>query len=1178
MAVSLHTSCAPRTEMSIQEVNRKLCSQLAKSKQDFRDLTEKFLISQATAYSLANQLQKYKPGQYKDILESVLGEKLQFEEEELAEKPAPAVRLGKHVSPIHDQLQELLQMRQKLQVGRDVSYMLHQLFRDLLTNSEPDSSQWENFREKLDQGGKLAESLYHELQSENREAAVGEEELPLDAGTWWFCAVSSSGFQVSLVNSTRFYRPEEEAETVKEVLEDSVEERYLAPSSLPDLPGSLGPGRSGGFLFDDYKLDLALDEARCGLGNKRNSSRSVHDRAFVHLFAENREAAAGEEELPLDAGTWWFCAVSSSGFQVSLVNSTRFYRPEEEAETVKEVLEDSVEERYLAPSSLPDLPGSLGPGCSGGFLFDDYKLDLALDEARCGLGNKRNSSRSMHDRAFVHLFAENREAAAGEEELPLDAGTWWFCAVSSSGFQVSLVNSTRFYRPEEEAETVKEVLEDSVEERYLAPSSLPDLPGSLGPARSGGFLFDDYKLDLALDEARCGLGNKRNSSRSVHDRAFVHLFAENREAAAGEEELPLDAGFYRPEEEAETVKEVLEDSVEERYLAPLSLPDLPGSLGPGRSGGFLFDDYKLDLALDEARCGLGNKRNSSRSVHDRAFVHLFAENREAAAGEEELPLDAGFYRPEEEAETVKEVLEDSVEERYLAPSSLPDLPGSLGPGRSGGFLFDDYKLDLALDEARCGLGNKRNSSRSVHDRAFVHLFAENREAAAGEEELPLDAGFYRPEEEAETVKEVLEDSVEERYLAPLSLPDLPGSLGPGRSGGFLFDDYKLDLALDEARCGLGNKRNSSRSVHDRAFVHLFAENREAAAGEEELPLDAGFYRPEEEAERVKEVLEDSVEERYLAPSSLPDLPGSLGPGRSGGFLFDDYKLDLALDEARCGLGNKRNSSRSVHDRAFVHLFAENREAAAGEEELPLDAGTWWFCAVSSSGFQVSLVNSTRFYRPEEEAETVKEVLEDSVEERYLAPSSLPDLPGSLGPGRSGGFLFDDYKLDLALDEARCGLGNKRNSSRSVHDRAFVHLFAENREAAAGEEELPLDAGTWWFCAVSSSGFQVSLVNSTRFYRPEEEAETVKEVLEDSVEERYLAPSSLPDLPGSLGPGRSGGFLFDDYKLDLALDEARCGLGNKRNSSRSVHDRAFVHLFAENREAAAGEEELPLDAG
>ncbi|XP_058131385.1 NBPF family member NBPF4-like [Dasypus novemcinctus] len=405
------------------------------------------------------------PGQYKDILESVLGEKLQFEEEELAEKPASAVRLRKHISPIHDHLQELLQMRQKLQVGRDVSYMLHQLFRDLLTNNEPDSSQWLSFRKKLDQGGKLAECLYHKLQSESPEAAAGEEELPLEA---------------------RFYRPEQEAETVKEVLRDTVDERYLAPSSLPDLPGSLGPGRSGGFLFDDYKLDLAVDEA------------------------QSPEAAAGEEELPLEA---------------------RFYRPEQEAETVKEVLRDTVDERYLAPSSLPDLPGSLGPGRSGGFLFDDYKLDLAVDEA------------------------QSPEAAAGEEELPLEA---------------------RFYRPEQEAETVKEVLRDTVDERYLAPSSLPDLPGSLGPGRSGGFLFDDYKLDLAVDEAQ------------------------SPEAAAGEEELPLEARFYRPEQEAETVKEVLRDTVDERYLAPSSLPDLPGSLGPGRSGGFLFDDYKLDLAVDEA--------------------------------------------------------------------------------------------------------------------------------------------------------------------------------------------------------------------------------------------------------------------------------------------------------------------------------------------------------------------------------------------------------------------------------------------------------------------------------------------------------------------------------------------------------------------------------------------------
>ena len=46
-------------ESSLQEVNWQLRSQLEKSTQDFLDLKEKFLVSEATAYSLANQLRKY---------------------------------------------------------------------------------------------------------------------------------------------------------------------------------------------------------------------------------------------------------------------------------------------------------------------------------------------------------------------------------------------------------------------------------------------------------------------------------------------------------------------------------------------------------------------------------------------------------------------------------------------------------------------------------------------------------------------------------------------------------------------------------------------------------------------------------------------------------------------------------------------------------------------------------------------------------------------------------------------------------------------------------------------------------------------------------------------------------------------------------------------------------------
>uniref|UniRef100_A0A2K6CUJ7 Olduvai domain-containing protein n=1 Tax=Macaca nemestrina TaxID=9545 RepID=A0A2K6CUJ7_MACNE len=59
MVVSTDPLSSERAEMNILEINQELRSQLAESNQQFRDLKEKFLITQATAYSLANQLKKY---------------------------------------------------------------------------------------------------------------------------------------------------------------------------------------------------------------------------------------------------------------------------------------------------------------------------------------------------------------------------------------------------------------------------------------------------------------------------------------------------------------------------------------------------------------------------------------------------------------------------------------------------------------------------------------------------------------------------------------------------------------------------------------------------------------------------------------------------------------------------------------------------------------------------------------------------------------------------------------------------------------------------------------------------------------------------------------------------------------------------------------------------------------
>uniref|UniRef100_A0A8C8YGS0 Uncharacterized protein n=1 Tax=Prolemur simus TaxID=1328070 RepID=A0A8C8YGS0_PROSS len=73
--------------MDIREQNRELHSQLLEAKQQILDLREKPNISESTAFSLANQLQKYKCGKFRDVLESVQGVRLEFWEEEWAETP-----------------------------------------------------------------------------------------------------------------------------------------------------------------------------------------------------------------------------------------------------------------------------------------------------------------------------------------------------------------------------------------------------------------------------------------------------------------------------------------------------------------------------------------------------------------------------------------------------------------------------------------------------------------------------------------------------------------------------------------------------------------------------------------------------------------------------------------------------------------------------------------------------------------------------------------------------------------------------------------------------------------------------------------------------------------------------------------------------------------------------------
>ncbi|XP_078188739.1 putative NBPF family member NBPF5 [Callithrix jacchus] len=81
-----------RAEMIILEIYQELCYQLAESQQQFEDLKEKFLISRATACSLAKQLKKYDFDEYHLNIQSLerdiykIGEETMYEEFKLIEE------------------------------------------------------------------------------------------------------------------------------------------------------------------------------------------------------------------------------------------------------------------------------------------------------------------------------------------------------------------------------------------------------------------------------------------------------------------------------------------------------------------------------------------------------------------------------------------------------------------------------------------------------------------------------------------------------------------------------------------------------------------------------------------------------------------------------------------------------------------------------------------------------------------------------------------------------------------------------------------------------------------------------------------------------------------------------------------------------------------------------------
>ncbi|KAM7246484.1 hypothetical protein CapIbe_002782 [Capra ibex] len=316
MAVCLPSLSDLRAEPTLMEINQELRLQLAKYKQDFRDLTEKFLISQATAYSLANQLQKYKCEACKDIVESVLGEKLLFEvwrpAEKQAEKPTLDEMLRTCDTLIRSQARELTQLRQTLQHGKDDSVLLKQHLKDLLTHNDQGSHQGQGFRERLSEGYRLAEGIACKLSPENQN--------------------DHDDMKGPEVVAPRFSR---QLPQMREngVPRDSPDEYYLTYSVLPGLSDSFWPYRSNAiFALEDVDVSYARD------------------------VPKNLADLEDEEDQDI---------ISSSVEQLVVEEN--------------EVQPDTLDECYLAASVGHHLAGSCHPYTSASFPTERREVCLALD-------------------------------------------------------------------------------------------------------------------------------------------------------------------------------------------------------------------------------------------------------------------------------------------------------------------------------------------------------------------------------------------------------------------------------------------------------------------------------------------------------------------------------------------------------------------------------------------------------------------------------------------------------------------------------------------------------------------------------------------------------------------------------------------------------------------------------
>uniref|UniRef100_H2N636 Olduvai domain-containing protein n=1 Tax=Pongo abelii TaxID=9601 RepID=H2N636_PONAB len=464
MVISASPWSSEKAEMNILEINEKLHPQLAENKQQFRNLKEKFLVTQVACF-LANQrvclFSEYE--ECKDLIKSMLRDELQFKEK------------------LAEQLKQAEELREKLWEGREASRSLNQHLQALLTPDEPDKSQGQDLQEQLAEGCRLAQHLVQKLSPENDEdedadVQVEEAEKVLE---------SSAPSEVQKAEES-------------EVPEDSLEEYAITCSNSHSPCDSNQPHRKTKITFEEDKVDSTLID----------SSSHVEWEDAVHIIPENESDGeeeedkgpvsprnlqeSEEEEAPQES---WDEGYSTLSIPPEMLASYQSYRStfhsleeqqvslaldigrhrwdqvekeDQEAtgprlsrelldEKEPEVLQDSLDRCYSTPSGYLELIDLCQPYRSAFYVLEQQHVCLALD---------------------VDEIEKYQEVE--EDQDP-----------SCPRFSRELLD-----------EKEPEVLQDSLDRCYSTPSGYLELPDLCQPYRSAVYSLKEQYVGLDLDMDR----------------------------------------------------------------------------------------------------------------------------------------------------------------------------------------------------------------------------------------------------------------------------------------------------------------------------------------------------------------------------------------------------------------------------------------------------------------------------------------------------------------------------------------------------------------------------------------------------------------------------------------------------------------------------------------------------